>query len=83
MLYIILAVIIGAVVLFFALAAQDEERRAKGRGRLNDILTDFGGGSFQEKVESKVSEVKFGCLQKILFWSGLVVVFALLEKGCK
>lgn len=76
----ILAFIVGGVFIALALWQQNEQRRSKGRGRLNDILTDFGGGSFGEGVRSSACATAHGCLTKILGWAGLIaILFALLS----
>ena len=74
----ILAFIIGIVFIVLALWQQNELRRSKGRGRLNDILSDFGGGSFEEGVRSSAEATAHGCLTKIFGWIGLIsILFAL------
>ena len=77
----ILAFIIGMVFIVLALWQQNEQRRSKGRGRLNDILTDFGGGSFEEGVKSSARATMHGCLTKIFGWIGLLAILFALFSG--
>lgn len=77
----VLAFIIGVAFIGLALWQQDEEKRSKGRGRLNDILTDFGGGSFEEGVRASVGSGAHGCLTKIFGWFGLLAILYALASG--
>ncbi len=72
-------IIIGIIFIVLAIWQHNEVRRSKGRGRLNDILTDFGGGSFEEGVRSSVGTVAHGCLAKILGLIGLIAILCALE----
>ena len=64
--------------LFFAFWQFDAQRRAKGRARLNGILTDFGGGSFGEGVRSSVKQFAHGCLAQIAGTIGVVLILGAL-----
>ena len=77
----ILAFIIGIVFIVLALWQQNEQRRSRGRGRLNDILTDFGGGSFEEGVRSSAGATAHGCITKIFGWKGLISIHFALVSG--
>ena len=70
----ILLAIIGVLFVSLALWQGDESRRAKGRGRVNDILTDYGGGSFSEFIKSLIAEKAHGCLAQILGLIGLIML---------
>ena len=77
----ILAFIIGIIFIILALGQQNEERRSKGKGRLNDILTDFGGGSFEEGVRSSAGAIAHGCLTKIFGSLGMIAILYALFSG--
>ena len=77
----ILAFIVGIVFIALALWQQNEQRRSMGRGRLNDILTDFGGGSFAEGVRSSAGATMHGCLTKIFGLIGFLAIFFALFSG--
>ena len=77
----VLAFIIGIIFILLALWQQNETRRSKGRERLNDILTDFGGGGFEEGVKSSAGATAHGCLAKIFGWIGLLAILFALVSG--
>ena len=77
----IVALIVGGILILIALGHLDEERRQRGRGRTNRILTDFGGGSFGEGVSAMFGEWTHGCLSKVFGILGIAcVIFAF--KSC-
>ena len=70
---------VGGILVFKGVEHYDSERRARGRRRLNRILTDFGGGSFKDGVHAAVSEKAHGCLSTVLVIVGLACII----KGCE
>ena len=77
----VLAVILGVILFLIAFWQMDAQRRAKGRGRLNRILTDFGGGSFEEGVKSSFRQHAHGCLAQLFGTIGLVLIIGALCVG--
>ena len=70
----------GGFLVFKGFEHFDAERRARGRKRLNRILTDFGGGSFKDGIAAAVGEKAHGCLSTILVVVGLACVIHGCEK---
>lgn len=70
----VLLIAAGGFLVFQAAKHCDAGRRAHGQGRLNNILTDFGGGSFKEGVAATVSEKAHGCLSTVFFVLGLICI---------
>ena len=77
----IVALVVGAILILIAWGHASEERRQKGRGRTNRILTDFGGGSFGEEIRSIFGAWTHGCLSQVFFLLGIAcIIFAF--KSC-
>ena len=77
----IVALIGGAILILIAWGHSDEERRQRGRARTNQILTDFGGGSFGEGVSAMFGEWTHGCLSNVFGLLGIAcIIFAF--KSC-
>ena len=70
----------GGFLIFKGFEHFDSERRARGRKRLNRILTDFGGGSFKTGIQAAVSEKAHGCLSTMLVMIGLACIIHGCEK---
>ena len=72
----IMTLVCGIGVLF----SDDQQKRAKGRGNMNDLLTNFGGGSFKNEVKSEASQVGYGCakiVMQALFFVSLIFTIVL------
>ena len=76
----ILLMAAGGFLIFKGVEHYDSKQRARGRRRLNRILTDFGGGSFKDGVEAAVSEKVHGLLSMVLVMVGLACIFHGCEK---
>ena len=77
----VVLLVVGGILSLIAVGHKDEERRARGRGRANRILTDYGGGSFSEGITSMLSEWTHGCLSQVIFLVGLACLL-LSFKSC-
>ena len=75
----IVSFIIGVIFFFLAFRQMDAQDRAKGRRRLNKILTDFGGGSFEEGVKSSLWQYVHGMLLHIFFFFFLIAITAAIK----
>lgn len=75
-LYIAAAVfVIGGIIVFVcSMKSEDEAKRARGRGRRNDILTSYGEGSFSESVSANLGELRHGCASQILFYGAVFLI---------
>lgn len=81
-----LSFIIGVVAIVMALGVvgwiQDGIKRAEGRKRRNDLLTEFGYGSFGDGVKASAESAAWGCFGKIFALVALGVV-GLCFRGCE
>ena len=64
------AVVCGIGVWFF----DNQQKRAKGRENLNDLLTNFGGGSFKNEVKAEASQLGHGCAKTFLQLALLMLI---------
>ena len=76
-----IAVIVGGILFIFALQHADEGQRQQGRGRMNRLLTNFGGGSFGEGVRATFGELTHNCLSGV-FWFLCLVCLIFAFKSC-